>query len=135
MITRHRLKDADHELTVENWKDLCHAIKKPFAIARYKIGYRLFTDVKINNHFVSVGTDVINIGRGIEVNAIKTAYGYRDRNINNVIYVSDEITPEQAALLKDPNDPLYPSAPSGDTSLSPDYSEKSSLENVHVKPQ
>jgi hypothetical protein len=126
IITRHKRKDADHNLTVENWKALCDVIKKPFAIARYKTGYRLFTDVKMSNHFVSVGVDIRNIGRGIEVNAIKTAFRYRGGNIGNVVYMSDKITPEQAALLGGLNSPPYPSAPSGDTSLSPDSAEKSS---------
>jgi hypothetical protein len=129
VITRHKNKDADHNLAVENWKDLCDAIKKPFAIARHKNGYRLFTNVEVNNRFISVGTDVRNIGRGIEVNAIKTAFRHQGGNIGNVVYVSDKITPEQAALLGGLNSLVYPSAPNGDTSLSSDSGEKSSPEN------
>jgi hypothetical protein len=109
-ITRHRVKDADHYLTAENWKDLADAIKRPFAIAKHKYGYRIFTDVKVNNHFVCVGVEVKTIGQNIKVNSIKTAFGYRDRHIESAIYTSENIRPEQAALLGEPNSLVYPPA-------------------------
>ncbi|MDR1095748.1 MAG: hypothetical protein LBL31_05115 [Spirochaetaceae bacterium] len=129
VITRHKRKDADHNLTAENWKCLCGAITRPFSIARHGNGYRLFTDVKINKRFICAVVDVRSIGHGLEVNALQTAFGFRGKAIKDVIYTSEDITPEQAALLGETNILVYPSAPNGDTSLSSNVPDKSSPEN------
>ena len=73
VISRHRGKDEGHDLTEQNWIDLCDAITKPFAIARYGNEYRIFTTVKIGARHVAVGVDVKNIGMGIKVNAVSRA--------------------------------------------------------------
>ena len=99
MITRHLGKDEDHALSEDNWIDLCDAITKPFAIAKYGNGFRLFTLVTMNDRFVIVGVNVKSVAKGMEVNAISTAFGYGHAKIDNIIYSSKNLTPEQAALL------------------------------------
>ena len=108
VIARHKGKDKDHILSEENWSDLCEAITKPFAIAKYGEGFRLFTTVKADEKFIVVGVDVKNIARGIEVNSVNTAFGYGHSRKEDIIYWAENMTPEQAALLEEPNSPLYP---------------------------
>ena len=110
VIARHSGKDPDHTLTKENWTELCSKITEPFAIAKYRDGFRLFTDVTINNRFVAVGVDVKSIGQDMEINSISTAFGVRERIIQGVIYTSEKITPEQAALLEGLDSDPYPPA-------------------------
>jgi hypothetical protein len=116
VISRHIGKDADHDLTAQNWTDLCDAIKAPFAIVKHNDGYNLFANVQNNGKWVMVAVDVKNVGRNIEVNSIKTAYGYKKR-LNGVtddfVYVSQKITPEQTALLDGANYRQYLSARKG----------------------
>ena len=99
VIIRHKGKDKDHDLSENNWIDLCDAISKPFAIAVYGNGFRLFTSVKMNDRFIIAGVDVKNVAMELEVNAISTAFGYDHGQINGIIYRAKNLTPEQAALL------------------------------------
>jgi hypothetical protein len=102
VITRHIGKDADHELTEQNWKDLCDEIIRPFAISRHGHGFRLFTNVRTsNNKWVVAGVAVKNVGKGLEVNSITTTFKYtkREKNTERFIYISKKITPEQTGLL------------------------------------
>jgi len=103
VITRHTGKDKDHYLSEDNWKDLCNAITNPFAIAKYGEGYRLFTSIKLYNNYIVVGVDVKNIGKGIDVNSVSTAFTYDHNRNEDFIYRAKNITPDQAALLDGPN--------------------------------
>jgi hypothetical protein len=103
VITRHLGKDDDHALSEENWNELCDAITKPFAIAKRGEIFRLFTTVKVNNHYVMVGIDVKKIGKDLEVNSVSTAFGYSHSRNENIIYRDKKMTPEQTALLVEPN--------------------------------
>ena len=105
VITRHIKKDEDHSLTEQNWIDLCRRIIEPFAIVIHgKNRYRLFTDVQINDRNLVVCIDVKNVKKNFDVNAISTVFGYRKRPISGkIIYKSEKATPEQAALLDEPN--------------------------------
>ena len=104
VISRHLGKDADHALQEKDWIDLCDKITIPFAIAHYRVGYRLFIDVKVNGVFITVGVNVKNPVKGLEINSVITAFGYRGIPANeDFIYINQKITPEQAALLDRPN--------------------------------
>jgi len=103
VISRHTGKDKDHCLSEDNWKELCNAITSPFAIAKYGEGYRLFTSVKLHNNYIVVGVDVKNIGKGIEVNAVSTAFTYDHSRNEDIIYRAKNITPDQVALLDGPD--------------------------------
>jgi hypothetical protein len=103
IISRHIGKDKDHQLSEENWLDLIDEIVKPFAIAKYGDGYRLFTGVKVNGKYTTVGVDVKTIGREIRVNSVTTAFGYNPGKKEEVIYRSERITPEQATVLDGTN--------------------------------
>ena len=91
-------------------------MQNPFAIARLtdrEDSYRIYTTLKTESgEYIVVGADVKNAGRDIEVNAISTAFGRRmDANLpqnEEVIYRSNEITPEQSSLLDRPNFGQYP---------------------------
>jgi len=110
VISRHLRKDADHALGENDWLNLCKEITQPFAIARYGKGYRLFINVKMNGVFTSVGVDVKNVGKGLEVNSVATAFGYRGvLSDEDLIFIAKKLTPEQAALLEGLNFPQYPS--------------------------
>jgi hypothetical protein len=117
MISRHKDKDADHALSEENWAELCDEITKPFAIAKRKDGFRLFTNVKVNGRFTVVGVNVKNAGRNLEINAIKTAFGYDEQKHSheNILYRSPKMTPEQTALLEGLNSHSLPSVQATDT--------------------
>jgi hypothetical protein len=113
VIARHSGKDTNHNLSEENWQDICEKIVVPFAIAKYSEGFRLFLDVKVNNRWAVIGIGVKNIGRNLEVNAITTAFGYdihpASRIKQNYIYISPKITPEQRGLLDGHNSLSLPS--------------------------
>lgn len=116
VIARHLGKDGSHALSEKDWEQLPQALQEPFAISRltdkddsYRIYTTLLTD---GGEFVVVGADVKNAGREIEVNAISTVFGRRNNaNLSKneeVIYRSEEITPEQSSLLERPNFAQYP---------------------------
>ena len=116
VIARHLDKDGSHALTEKDWSQLPNALQNPFAISKLdskEDSYRIYTTVQTDSgEFVVVGADVKNAGRDIEVNAISTVFGRRN-NANlpqneEVIYRSDEITPEQSSLLERPNFAQYP---------------------------
>ena len=117
VMSRHFGKDGSHNFTEEEWQQLPGAIQNPFAISKLsdkKDGYRIYTTLKTEKgEYVVVGADVKNVGRNLEVNSIATIFGRRnDANLpknENVIYKSKEITPEQMALLSQPNSDQYPS--------------------------
>jgi hypothetical protein len=118
IISRHIGKDADHDLTAQDWTDLCDAIKDPFAVVKHDDGYNLFTNVQNNDKWVMVSVSVKNSGRNIEVNSINTAFSYRKRPggvTDDFIYVSAKITPEQIALLDGANYRQYLSVRKGGT--------------------
>jgi hypothetical protein len=104
VIVRHQNKDDDHNLTEQNWINLCEKITEPFAIVIHNQRFRLFTDVMLNGRNVVICVDVKRAGKNFDVNAISTVFGYRNRPITGeILYRSKKITPEQAALLDRPN--------------------------------
>lgn len=117
VIARHLGKDGSHGLTEKEWEQLPKALETPFAISKLsdkEAGYRIYTTLQTpKGEYVVVGVDVKNAGRDLEVNAISTVFGRRE-NANlplneEVIYRSETITPEQKALLNEPNSRQYPS--------------------------
>ena len=104
VIARHRGKDEDHDLTEQNWTDLCKKITDPFAIVKNGKAFKLFSCVKVKGRSIVVCVNVKNIGKGTSINAVATAYGFRNRPITGeIVYRAKKITPEQAALLDRPN--------------------------------
>lgn len=106
VISHHKNKDADHNLSEQEWLALCDAITKPFAITTREGGHSLFTELKHNNKPVMVGIELK--GRMIEVNAIKTAYAAKSTKGEKIIYTSEKITPEQGIFLGRPNSAKKP---------------------------
>ncbi len=116
VIARHLGKDGSHDLSEKDWEQLPQALQNPFAISKLTDkdnSYRIYTTLQTESgEFVVVGVDVKNAGREIEVNAVSTVFGRRN-NANlpineEVIYRSEEITPEQSSLLERPNFAQYP---------------------------
>jgi hypothetical protein len=126
VISRHTGKDDDHNLSEEAWEGLCDAITDPFAIAKHGEGYRFFTSVKLGEKYIAVGVDVKNIGQGIDVNSVSTAFGYTEgQKTEEIIYRAKKMTAEQAALLDGLNSLSLPPV-QGLSKLSPESGEKSS---------
>jgi hypothetical protein len=112
-ITHHRGKDKDHNLSAQDWKDLCVEITRPFGVTEYgpkqgkkkRKSFRMFTRQKINGKYGAVGVEVRSLRDGaVKVNAVITAFGFNGNTEGNtekhtLIYVSSEITGEQKALL------------------------------------
>ena len=127
VIVRHDNKDADHNLSEQNWIDLCDKIKEPGIITRHGEGFRLFTGVKVNGRYVVVGVDVKNAGKTLAVNAVSTAFGYRDRPITDeVVYIAKKLSPDQKALLGRPDSSSYPPDQGLMSTVSPKTLKKSS---------
>jgi len=104
VITRHRNKDEDHNLSEQNWLDLCDRIIEPFVITKNNNIFRIFTDVQLNNRNIIVCVSVKSAEKTLNVNAVSTAFGYRERGITgDIIYRANKITSKQAALLDMPN--------------------------------
>lgn len=118
VIARHIGKDEEHSLPLEIWEQLPDALLNPFAITKYYVddkkqiqkGYRLYTSLQLSNgSYVVVGVEVKNAGRDMEVNSINTIFG---RSIlsdvhDELIYTSEEMTPEQQSLLNGNNPHQY----------------------------
>ncbi len=117
-IKEHINKDADHNLTIEEWHNLPAAIKEPFLVTKYGLTpgeYRLYLSMTINGKTAVVGIDVIKVNKGkdnvVDINKIKTTFGKNEDSIgrNETIVAYDEkITPEQEALLREHNYREYP---------------------------
>ena len=154
VIARHAGKDEQHNLPVDIWEQLPEALQHPFAITKYYVdaekkkqkGYRIYTSLQLKDgSYVVVGVEVRNGGRDLEVNSIDTVFGKRKNSelIGNddVIYRSEEITPEQSSLLNEPNPRQYPTEQelstdkgnetSGKTSVSEKKSESGSADTSY----
>ena len=117
VIARHVGKDSSHKISEEEWQNLPEALLKPFAITKlgdkWK-GYRIYTTLQNDKgEYIVVGVDVKNAGRNMEVNAIATVFGRRQKAgttlQEELIYTDKNITPEQKSLLDGPNSRQYPS--------------------------
>ena len=118
VIARHFGKDKEHTFPQEIWEHLPEALLNPFAITKYyedankqkQKGYRLYTTLQLSNgSYVVVSADVKNAGRNIEVNAINTIFGRSTLSDihDELIYMSETITPEQQSLLNGNNPHQY----------------------------
>jgi hypothetical protein len=140
VISRHFGKNEEHNLTANNWIELCSEIVRPFAISKYKDGFRFFTNAKSNKKYIVVGIDVKNPAEGLKINAVTTAFSYRPHGNEkeDFFYVSPKITPEQIALLNQLNSGQYLSVQKGGTddlnTLSPYSPEKSSGRVANSEP-
>ena len=121
VISRHFGKDAEHDLPQELWERLPNALLEPFVITKYYAdkdrkhpkGFRLYTSLQLQNgSYVVVAAEVKNAGRNLEVNAINTVFGRGklSEDQDEVIHISDKITPEQKSLLDGTNPHQYPTA-------------------------
>ena len=120
-IKTHKGKDADHDLTREEWHQLPDALKYPFAVTRYNDAndrFRLYVNVMHNGNYVAVGVDVKRLNQGrelpmLEVNSIKTVFAHHGEigGSEKLITYDKEITPEQEALLRGLNFREYPTIP------------------------
>jgi hypothetical protein len=72
VITHHKGKDADHDLSEENWKDLCDAITNPLEILQQdKNRYGILVNIKVNNKNLFIVADIKSVGRdNIKINSI-----------------------------------------------------------------
>lgn len=83
-IKVHKGKDADHDLTKEEWHELPNALIHPFAITRYQGAedrFRLYVNINHDGKPVAVGVDVKRVNKGknkpqLEVNSIKTIFAH-----------------------------------------------------------
>lgn len=120
VISRHFGKDSDHKLPLDVWQNLPEALQNPFAITRHfdrngnKVkpkGFRIYTALRHNGKYVIVGADVKNIDRNLDINAIETAFAITNPSeLEEIIYTSENITPEQLALLDRRNSDQYPAS-------------------------
>ena len=120
-IKTHKGKDADHDLTREEWHQLPDALKYPFAVNRYNDAndrFRLYVNLMHNGNYVAVGVDVKRLNQGrelpmLEVNSIKTVFAHHGEigGSEKLITYDKEITPEQEALLRGLNFREYPTIP------------------------
>lgn len=155
VLARHFGKDSAHDLPMEVWEQLPDALQKPFAISEYytdedkqqQKGYRIYTRLQLaDGSHVMVSAEVKNAGRDVEVNAINTVFG---RSVisdvhEKLVYVGNELTPEQQALLNGTTPHQYPDArgqdeegvPSseGKDSVSSDNGQGNAGENVTEMP-
>jgi len=77
VISHHKNKDSDHNLSADEWKQVCEKITKPVAVVPYenkKDSFNLYLDLKHNGKNILVGVTVKNAGRNLEVNAVNTVF-------------------------------------------------------------
>jgi hypothetical protein len=85
VIARHWGKDEDHDLTEQNWTDLCKKITDPFKKDKNGRAIKLFSCVKVKGRSIVVCVNVKNVGKDTSINAVATAYGFRNRPITGEI--------------------------------------------------
>ena len=117
-IKVHKGKDADHDLTKEEWHELPNALIHPFAITRYqgaKDRFRLYVNINHDGKPVAVGVDVKRVNQGknkpqLEVNSIKTIFAHHGEIGGSEVLVTydKKITPKQQELLRGLNFHEYP---------------------------
>lgn len=118
VISRHFGKDSDHKLPVEIWEQLPESLKHPFAITKHferkgdkriEKGFRIYTTLQHNDKYVIVGADVKSAGKNLEINAIEIAFAItKPSELEEILYTSKKITPEQQSLLDRRNSYQYP---------------------------
>lgn len=117
-IKVHKGKDADHDLTKEEWHELPNALIHPFAITHYQGAedrFRLYVNINHNGKPVAVGVDVKRVNQGrnkpqLEVNSIKTIFAHHGEIGGSEVLVTydKKITPKQQELLRGLNFHEYP---------------------------
>lgn len=117
-IKVHKGKDADHDLTKEEWHELPNALIHPFAITRYQGAedrFRLYVNINHDGKLVAVGVDVKRVNQGknkpqLEVNSIKTIFAHHGEIGGSEVLVTydKKITPKQQELLRGLNFHEYP---------------------------
>ena len=117
-IKVHKGKDADHDLTKEEWHELPNALIHPFAITRYQGAedrFRLYVNINHDGKPVAVGVDVKRVNQGknkpqLEVNSIKTIFAHHGEIGGSEVLVTydKKITPKQQELLRGLNFHEYP---------------------------
>lgn len=117
-IKVHKGKDADHDLTKEEWHELPNALIHPFAITRYhgaEDRFRLYVNINHDGKPVAVGVDVKRVNQGknkpqLEVNSIKTIFAHHGEIGGSEVLVTydKKITPKQQELLRGLNFHEYP---------------------------
>ena len=117
-IKVHKGKDADHDLTKEEWHELPNALIHPFAITRYQGAedrFRLYVNINHDGKPVAVGVDVKRVNKGknkpqLEVNSIKTIFAHHGEIGGSEVLVTydKKITPKQQELLRGLNFHEYP---------------------------
>ncbi len=117
-IKVHKGKDADHDLTKEEWHELPNALIHPFAITRYQGAedrFRLYVNINHDGKPVAVGVDVKRVNQGknkpqFEVNSIKTIFAHHGEIGGSEVLVTydKKITPKQQELLRGLNFHEYP---------------------------
>lgn len=117
-IKVHNGKDADHDLTKEEWHELPNALIHPFAITRYQGAedrFRLYVNINHDGKPVAVGVDVKRVNQGknkpqLEVNSIKTIFAHHGEIGGSEVLVTydKKITPKQQELLRGLNFHEYP---------------------------
>ena len=117
-IKVHKGKDADHDLTKEEWHELPNALIHPFAITRYQGAedrFRLYVNINHDGKPVAVGVDVKRVNQGknkpqLEVNSIKTIFAHHGEIGGSEVLVTydKKITPKQQELLRGLNFYEYP---------------------------
>ena len=106
VITHHKSKDTEHNLSADDWHQISRKINTPLAIADHNGAGRLFLDIERNGKYVIIGIDIKNTSQNTYINAITTTF-YKDRLNDKILYVDKKITAEQQALLGRPNSPSY----------------------------
>ena len=117
-IKVHKGKDADHDLTKEEWHELPNALIHPFAITRYQGAedrFRLYVNINHDGKPVAVGVDVKRVNKGknkpqLEVNSIKTIFAHHGEigGLEVLVTYDKKITPKQQELLRGLNFHEYP---------------------------
>lgn len=117
-IKVHKGKDADHDLTKEEWHELPNSLIHPFAITRYQGAedrFRLYVNINHDGKPVAVGVDVKRVNQGknkpqLEVNSIKTIFAHHGEIGGSEVLVTydKKITPKQQELLRGLNFHEYP---------------------------
>lgn len=86
VIARHKNKDADHNFTVEQWKNICSGINSPYAIEQYKTWYNIYLPIKISSKNILVAIEPKITSGGTVINNVRTVFAKNIPKTAQIIY-------------------------------------------------
>ena len=86
VISHHKGKDADHNYTIDEWRQISEKINWPVMITKYKDNFNIYLDIFKNSKLTLVGVEVKQVNKEFFVNNVKTVFAKNNRENESTIW-------------------------------------------------